>query len=222
MIRIKICGITSVDDALAACAAGAHAIGFVFAESPRRISKEIAADIVGTLPPFVTAVGVFVDESIENVRETILQCGLHIAQLHGHEDVRYCRSLGIPFLKAFRLKGIESIEAVKGYQCDSFLVDGHSAGMVGGTGHTADWAIAAKVAKLGKMILAGGLTPNNVRTALDIVRPYAVDVSSGVESSPGKKDTTKIKQFIREVQTWDYQINGATSENTAAGLFPRR
>ena len=220
--RIKVCGITSVEDAVAVCRAGVHALGFVFAESPRRVSRDIVAGIVRALPPFVTTVGVFVDETIDVVRETMQHCKLQIAQLHGHEDVQYCEALNIPFVKAFRLQDEEALRFIEAFPHNDFLVDSHMADGAGGTGKTCDWALAAQAAKLGRMVLAGGLTPDNVKVALEKVRPYAVDVSSGVELSPGKKDITKIQQFIKEVQTWDFQTDGAISANTAADLFPRR
>lgn len=222
MTRVKICGITTVEDALAACKAGAHAIGFVFAESPRQITRDAAAEIIRELPPFVTTVGVFVDETIDNVRETVRYCGLGLAQLHGHEDARYYEALGLPFIKAFSLQSEADLRIIEIVPCKDFLVDSHAIGGAGGTGRACDWTLAARVSRLGRMVLAGGLTPENVRTALERVHPYGVDVSSGVELSPGKKDISKIQQFINEVQTWDFQTNGVISAGTAADSFPRR
>jgi phosphoribosylanthranilate isomerase len=221
MTRVKICGITTSEDALAICAAGADAIGFVFAKSPRQVSRDAVAEIVRKLPLFVTTVGVFVDETIDSVRETMQSCRLKLAQLHGNEDDRYCKALRLPFIKAFSLREEQTLRAIEVLPYADFLVDSHSVDASGGTGRVCDWSLAARASKLGRMVLAGGLTPANVRSALEAVHPYAVDASSGVELSPGKKDISKVQQFINEVHTWDFQTNGDISASTVADLFPR-
>ncbi len=222
MTRIKICGITNVADALAACEHGADAIGFVFARSPRQISPERAREIIRTLPPFITTVGVFVDEPEVRVREIARFCALDAVQLHGNESPDYVAGLSVPAIKSFRVKDNSIIDRIHQFNLKWFLLDTYVPDTAGGSGRTFDWAIAADAARTGQMILAGGLTADNVATALSAVRPYAVDVSSGVELAPGKKDHDKIQQFIHEVRTWDYRTKEATLESSADGLFRKR
>ena len=198
-VRVKICGITNVSDALAAVEAGAEALGFLFYEpSPRNVSLTTAADIVRRLPPFVARVGVFVNPSESLVRSAIETCGVDTLQFHGEETPELCRKFGQKTIKAFRVQGPETLSVMKHYATDAWLLDSFVAGVRGGTGAKFDWDIAVEAKKLGRpVILAGGLTPENVAEAVRQVRPYAVDASSGVESSPGKKDHAKMRQFIR-------------------------
>ncbi len=202
MIKVKICGITNSEDARAAVEAGADALGFVLhRKSPRCVPVDVVKAIVAALPPFVLPVGVFVNEEASTVREVMDQCGLALAQLHGEETASYCETLGRPILRAIRLRGPGDLLALAEYkgraQVRGFLVDAFSEKEYGGTGQVADWGLAAEAAKSAQILLAGGLTPENVQEAIRQVRPYGVDVSSGVEASPGKKDHAKVGAFIR-------------------------
>ncbi|MDR3581542.1 MAG: phosphoribosylanthranilate isomerase [Oryzomonas sp.] len=197
MIKVKICGITNLEDALTAVDAGADALGFVFhPKSPRHVFPEQAAAIIRHLPPFVQAVGLFVDEPLDMVNATADQCGLDLVQLHGVEKPGYCDSVRRRVVKTFRVKDITSLEPMRDYRVAAFLLDAWSPAAHGGTGQTFNWEIAACAAQSNRIILAGGLTPGNVAEAVRKVRPYSVDVSSGVESGPGKKDSRKIVDFI--------------------------
>jgi len=200
-LKVKICGITNVEDALAAVEAGADAIGFVFHHaSPRRVTSDVVKRIVAQLPPFVLPVGVFVNEDIKVVRDLMDDCGLAVAQLHGDEAVAYCDLLGRPVLKAIRLKDRGSLLALAEYKGRSrvrgVVLDAFLAVSYGGTGQVTDWDLAAEASKSASVILAGGLTSENVAEAIRKVQPYGVDVSSGVESRPGKKDHARIRAFI--------------------------
>jgi len=197
MTRIKICGITNRDDAMAAVEAGADALGFVFyAKSPRAISSKAAEAIIAECPPFVTSVGVFVDEDLEMVRKIMNECGLRAAQLHGDETADYCNALGCSVIKAIRVHDGTDFNTMGAYQVAAFLLDTYVSGMPGGTGVSIDLELAGKAKRLRPIILAGGLTPENVGEAIRRLRPYGVDVSSGVEISPGKKDHVKLRAFI--------------------------
>lgn len=204
-IRIKICGITNAQDAEAAVAAGADALGFVFyPQSPRCIEPAVAKRIVAQLPPFVLSVGVFVNQDQETIRNIYNECGLAFAQLHGDETPAFCESLGRPILRALRLRDRGSLLALAEYKgrmgVRGFVVDAFSAEAYGGTGQTADWSLAREVAKAAPILLAGGLTPSNVQEAVRQVQPYGVDVSSGVEERPGKKDHEKIRAFTQAIR----------------------
>ena len=197
MVKVKICGITSLEDALTAISAGADALGFVFhTESPRHIFPEQAAAIIKQLPPFIQAVGLFVNESRDTVNSTADLCGLDIVQLHGDETPNFCDSINRRIIKAFRIKDFFSLDAVNDYCVAACLLDAWSPAAHGGTGQTFNWEIASAAAAQKPIILAGGLTPGNVAEAVRQVKPYAVDVSSGVESSPGHKDSEKVRNFI--------------------------
>lgn len=201
MVRVKICGITTVDDALMAVAAGADALGFVFHSlSPRNIGVEAAAAIIREVPPFVQTVGLFVNVPIGYVNDTVEATGLDVVQLHGDETPEYCRLVGRRVVKAFRIKDIDSLEPIRRYSVAGFLLDAWSPKAYGGTGMTFNWDIAKVAEQYGPIILAGGLTPENVAQAVETVSPFAVDVSSGVESVPGKKDPEKVLAFIRHAQ----------------------
>jgi len=204
-VKVKMCGITNAEDALAAVAAGADALGFIFYEkSPRYVVPAVAAAIIAELPPLVTPVGVFVNEGLATVRSIMDTCGLALAQLHGDENASYCRELSRPTMKGMRLKDRGSLLALAEYRgrgaVRGFVLDAFSEKAYGGTGQTTDWGLAADVANTTPILLAGGLTPDNVAEAIRTVHPYAVDVSSGVESAPGKKDHAKISAFIDAVR----------------------
>jgi phosphoribosylanthranilate isomerase len=197
MVKVKICGITNLEDALTAVDAGADALGFVFhSTSPRHIFPEQAADIIKQLPPFIQTVGLFVNESRDIINTTADQCGLDIVQLHGDETPGFCSSINRRIIKAFRIKDFFSLDSVSDYRFAGCLLDAWSPAAHGGTGQTFNWEIASAAAAQRPIILAGGLTPDNVAEAVRRVKPYAVDVSSGVECSPGHKDAAKIKKFI--------------------------
>lgn len=202
MTRVKICGITSLQDALTAVEAGADALGFVFfKESPRHIFPEQAAQIISQLPPFVQMVGLFVNEETTTVNEIANLCRLDLVQLHGDETAAYCREITRRILKAFRVRSMNSLEAIRDYQVAGYLLDTFSPSFYGGTGTSFNWEIAAEAVKRHqRIILAGGLTPDNVTEAITQVRPWAVDVSSGVETTPGTKDHQKMRAFIRNVK----------------------
>jgi len=204
-VKVKICGLTNADDAAVAVAAGADAVGFVFhKKSPRCAEQAVVKAIVKELPPFVLPIGVFVNEDAKVVRDIMDSCGLALAQLHGDETAAYCEMLGRPVLKAIRLRDRRSFLALAEFQgragVRGFLVDAFSAEAYGGTGQVVDWPLAAEAARVARILLAGGLTPENVAQAIQQVRPYGVDVSSGVESRPGKKDHEKVRAFVQAVR----------------------
>lgn len=200
-VRIKICGITNKEDALAAAHLGADALGFIFAPSPRKISAERAREIIKALPPFIKTVGVFVDEDPERVSSIVAMCGLDVLQLHGSESIDYCSSFDRRVIKAVRLRSRDDLENLSKYVnvVDALLLDTYVPNKLGGTGITFDWKLAVEARRYGRIILAGGLNPENVAAAIRMVKPYAVDASSGLEQSPGVKDHEKMAQFIREV-----------------------
>jgi len=201
-VRIKICGITNLEDALVATELGADAVGFVFYEkSPRYINPRTAALIIRELPPFVATVGVFVNEPPEKLVDIAKQSGVGCVQLHGDETPEYCASLGLRTIKALRVKDAYVLNELRSFTVSGILLDTYREGVPGGTGETFDWEIAAEAAKAGRIILSGGLTPGNVKQAIEKVRPYAVDVSSGVESKPGRKDHEKLRKFFEQVRT---------------------
>ncbi len=204
-IKIKICGITNLKDAGVAVEAGADALGFVFySPSPRCIESALAKRIIAQLPPFVIPVGVFVNHDQETIRNVFDECGLAFAQLHGEETPAFCESLGRPVLRALRLRDRGSLLALAEYKgrmgVRGFVVDAFSTEAYGGTGQTVDWSLAREVAQVAPILLAGGLTANNVQEAIRQVQPYGVDVSSGVEKSPGQKDHDKIRTFTQAVR----------------------
>jgi phosphoribosylanthranilate isomerase len=201
MVRVKICGITNLDDALLAVDAGADALGFVFhAKSPRWIVPEQAAEIIKALPPFVLTVGLFVNAGLDFVNATAANCCLDRVQLHGDESPAFCAQVSRPVIKVFRIKDMASLDLIAGYRVAGYLLDAYSPQAYGGTGLTFNWDIAKEARKFAPIILAGGLTPDNVRQAVETVGPFAVDVSSGVEASPGRKDPVKVREFIRRAK----------------------
>jgi len=197
-VRVKICGITRIEDGLAAAAAGADAIGLVFAESPRRLTTDPARAIAAALPPFIKVVGLFVDAPAEAVHAVLGRVPLDLLQFHGRETAVYCRQFGRPYIKTIHIKEDMDAVAAAGRYPDAaaILFDAFHPQVAGGGGVTFDWSRVPR--DLGKpVILAGGLTPDNVAAAVRTVRPYAVDVSSGVELSKGIKDAAKVAAFIR-------------------------
>lgn len=206
MTRIKICGITNIEDAIKAAELGAHAIGFVFSEGPRQISSETARSVSLALPPFISKVGVFVNETKETIEHQIRLCRLDAVQLHDSDNHYTNLSFTVPVIRAFRVADRDILTAVSQSNENYFLMDTYVDRQSGGSGRTFDWSIAKAATKFGRVILAGGLNDRNVTEALDIVHPYAVDVSSGVEKNPGIKDHEKMRLFIKEVRTWDNRI----------------
>lgn len=201
--RVKICGITNLADAQAAVAAGADALGFNFYErSPRHLTVPAAAEISRQLPPFVMRAGVFVNAPEDLVLRAIGECSLSLLQFHGDEPPEFCTQFGLMSMKAFRIRDAASLQELSKYQTDAYLLDAYSPETPGGTGETFNWDLAIEAQKFGKPIfLAGGLTPENVAVAVRKVRPFGVDVASGVESSPGKKDHQKVKDYIAAVRS---------------------
>ncbi|MDD5205984.1 MAG: phosphoribosylanthranilate isomerase [Desulfobacterales bacterium] len=203
MTDAKICGITNLDDALAACHFGADALGFIFfKDSPRYVSPEEAGDIIVKLPAGVAKVGVFVNEAPDVVKSIYKSCGLDMIQIHGNESAEYCR--GFPshlLIRALNPRASKSFLELDGQTPHAFLVDSGDPVKYGGTGNLSDWEFAKDLARRYPVILAGGLNPENVGRAIRTVSPAAVDVGSGVERKPGKKDYRKIKTFIEEVRT---------------------
>lgn len=199
---MKICGITSVEDADAAVAAGADVLGLMFYPgSPRRVTIETARVITRHLPPFVLRAGVFADPAPSDVFAAVEACQLNLLQFHGAEPPEFCLQFGMMTVKAFRVQNAESLAAMKNYRTDAFLLDAFAPGKLGGTGARFNWDLAIEAKKLGKPIfLAGGLTPENVADAVRQVEPYGVDVSSGVELSPGKKDAQKMRDLVAAVR----------------------
>ena len=199
-MKVKICGLTNLSDALAAAEAGADALGFVFAESPRRVEPDAVREIIRRLPPFVVTVGVFANQPPEAVRKLRDYCGLDTVQLHGDETEEDVAAIGGRGIKAIRV-GDGRIVLATAFPNATLLLDTYVPGTAGGTGISFDWSLAAGPARQRPIILAGGLTSENVTRAIEIVRPYAVDVSSGVEIEPGRKDHGKIAAFIRQART---------------------
>ena len=206
-VRVKICGITNLADARAAIAAGADALGFVFVPgTPRYISPDLACEIVRELPPFIARVGLFVDAETRTVAEALVRSGMDTLQFHGEETPDFVRQFrrAVKVMKAFRVRGEETLLRLPAYAdaVDAILLDAYVAGAHGGTGARFDWKLAVQARNLGRpLVLAGGLTPANVAEAVRTVRPYGVDVSSGVESAPGQKDPEKLAGFVRAARS---------------------
>ena len=204
MTRVKICGIRTASAALAAAEAGADAVGFVFyPRSPRFVTPEQAAELARLLPPFLVRVGVFVNPPVELVERVADRVGLDLVQLHGDEPPEVCARLRHRVVKAFRVQGPEVLRQIRAYRVSAVLLDAHVPGRYGGTGWCFDWSLARQVDR--PVILSGGLTPENVAEAIRQARPYAVDVSSGVETD-GEKDPRKIAAFVRAVRQADLQL----------------
>ena len=202
MTRIKICGITREQDALAAAAAGSDAIGLVFyPPSPRAVDAGQAARIVAALPPFVTTVGLFVDAEPAAVRAVLAEVPLDLLQFHGEESDDYCRQFGRPYLKAVRVRSADQLQDVAAQWpgAAGILLDSYKPGVPGGTGEVFDWRLVPRERDW-NLVLAGGLVASNVRQAIDEMQPWAVDVSGGVEAAKGIKDVAKINAFVQEVK----------------------
>ena len=201
MVKVKICGMTNYEDAIAAVNFGADAIGFIFHQpSPRYISPNMAAQIISKLPPFVTTVGVFVKKRPKEIQEIIRVAGIDIVQLHGDESPEICHAFK-RVIKVVRIKD-DNLSVLKQYLVSAFLLDTYTNTTYGGTGTTFDWDIAKKAKRFGPIILAGGLTPENVKEAVQKVMPYGVDVVSGVEGEiKGEKNHNKMKTFIENVRS---------------------
>lgn len=207
MVRVKICGITSLRDALDAVACGADALGFVFYErSPRRIAPEEAAAIIAALPPLVSKVGVFVDSGLAEITDIVSFCKLDLVQLHGEESPELCEALFPRVIKAFRVAGSGGLADIGKYRASAYLLDTYVPDAVGGTGQTFDWEGARAISAAYRVILAGGLTPGNVQQAIQVVNPYGVDVSTGVEASPGRKDIALMRAFISAAKGARYGV----------------
>jgi phosphoribosylanthranilate isomerase len=200
MVFTKVCGITNPGDARVAADAGADAIGLIFAESPRRVDIEEARKISIALPDGVLKVGVFVDVDPEEVLRIAREIGLDLAQLHGDETpetVAAIRGAGLPVMKALRVRNAEALADIQSYEADLFMLDAWSARVRGGTGETFDWGLAKSVKGRGNIVVSGGLTPENVREAVEFFEPYGVDASSSLEERPGKKDGERVRRFVR-------------------------
>lgn len=202
---VKICGITRSEDAHAAARLGAHALGFIFFEdSPRHVDAPRAATLVNALPPFVTAVGLFVNPSTREVQTVLRQVPLNLLQFHGDEPPAFCAQFGLPYIKAVRVRaGLDLLQYARLYSAArGLLLDAFVAGTHGGTGTAFDWSLVPRDLPL-PVILSGGLNPGNVAAAIRRVAPWAVDVSSGVEAGPGIKDAGKMAKFMSEVRSAD-------------------
>jgi phosphoribosylanthranilate isomerase len=203
MVKVKICGLTNLADAQAAVAAGADAVGFVFHEkSPRHIAVDDVAGIVAQLPPFVTTVGVFVNATVSTILDTARACHLDAIQLHGDESPEFCSLFpSLKVIKAFRVAQEVSLDGIERYATSAWLLDSFRPGQHGGTGSPFHWEWAQAAVRHGRpVILAGGLAPENVAEAVRLVNPFAVDVSSGIESAPGRKDHARMAAFILEAR----------------------
>ena len=200
-MKVKVCGITDVETAKKTCEYGADALGFVFAKSKRQVTPEQAAEIIAQLPKHVLKIGVFVNETPERVQAIVKQCGLDYAQLHGEEDEAYCKNIQVPAIKAFGVASPEAIQQATKYEVDYVLFDSPKEEYHGGNGKTFDWNVLQGLPEelRSKLILAGGLSAENVKEAAALVRPYMIDASSSLETD-GKKDVKKIKQFIETVK----------------------
>lgn len=211
MTRIKICGLTEQQHATWADKHGADAIGFLFADSPRRVTPEQAHAIQRVLSPFVKTVGVFVNTTHAQIDNVLAQVRLDVLQLHGDESPKFIatarRQFRLPIVKAIRVRDHVTNYDLATYQADAYLLDTYVPGQAGGTGKNFDWSLAVPLVKHHRIILAGGLHPNNIAKALQTVQPYGVDVSSGVEQAPGVKDEQAIEQFIQRVKQSDVANN---------------
>ncbi len=206
MVRVKICGIRRLEDALAAVDAGADAIGLNFWSPGRRyVAPEIARAIARAVPPFVAKVGVFANEEPDVVRRIADVCALDALQFHGEETPEFCGGFHRPVIKAIKIRDAGSLRQLERYHVAAYLLDAHVPGAMGGTGRTFDWTLARAAQACGPVILSGGLTPENVAAAIEAARPYAVDVASGVETR-GEKDPRKIRAFIAQVTRCNEEV----------------
>ena len=200
-VKVKICGMTNLSDVKVAVDRGVDAVGFIFyKKSPRSVTMQEVREIILELPPFVDSVGVFVNETAEQINKIAEHCKLDRVQLHGDESPAFCKKIRRRVIKAIRIKDIQSLKKLSDYPVSSFLLDTFSEDQYGGTGKVFDWNLAYPAKKYGPIILAGGLTPINVHQAIQSIQPYGVDVCSGVESQPGIKDHNKMKAFLKNVK----------------------
>lgn len=198
MVRVKICGITNLEDARLAVEAGADALGFIFVEgTPRFVTPERAAAIVSALPPFVTPVGVFWDHPPGHVKAVARACGLRALQFHGEEPPEALADYGMPVIKTIKVEHSRDLDQMNGYRVAAFLLDSPARWSEGETRQPIQWELAREAAPRGRIILSAGLTPDTVAQAIRVAHPYGVDVNSGVEAMPGKKDPEKVRRFIR-------------------------
>jgi phosphoribosylanthranilate isomerase len=201
-VRVKICGFTRISDVHSAVRAGVDALGFVFAPRSKRVlDPAVAAELANAVPAFVSRVGLFMDQDFDSVVRVLEEVPLNLLQFHGSEDAAFCRQFGLPYIKAVSMESTAAAQLAEKEFSDAsaLLLDSHPAGGVGGTGLTFDWAQIPNSDR--PLVLAGGLTPSNVRQAVEQVRPWAVDVSSGVESAPGIKDEKLMREFINEAKS---------------------
>jgi len=213
-IRVKFCGITSIEDRDSAIIAGADAIGLVFfKDSPRYVTLEKAERIVRNMPPFVSATGVFVNKDLEYIGECIERCGLDAVQIHGDEDVDYCLKFksrnfnGVKLIKSIRVKDKRSLASIENCPCDAILLDAYKKESYGGTGEGIDLSLVIIAKEYGKnIIISGGLNPDNVYEIIKKAKPYGVDVSSGIESSPGRKNMELMEEFMKEVNRAEKEL----------------
>ena len=203
MTYIKICGMTNLQDALQAAALGVDALGFIFAPSPRKIDPSVAREIISHLPPSIEKVGVFVNEDLGQVKRIADLCGLDALQFHGQETPEYCRQVSLRVIKAIRMKDSQSLREIQAYPFASVLLDAYSPGRAGGTGEAFNWEWAREARRKGNFILSGGLDPGNVYRAIHLLDPMGVDVCSGVERIPGRKDPLKTMEFVKEIRRAD-------------------
>ena len=200
-VKVKICGMTNLNDVKVAVDGGVDAVGFIFyKKSPRSVTMQAVMEIVLELPPFVDSVGVFVNETAEQINKIADHCKLDRVQLHGDESPAFCKKIRRRVIKAIRVKDIQSLKKLSDYPVSSFLLDTFSEDQYGGTGKVFDWNLAYPAKKYGPIILAGGLTPNNVRQVIQRIQPYGVDVCPGVESQPGIKKQKKMQAFLKNVK----------------------
>ena len=213
---IKLCGCTRLEDVLFAADCGVDWLGFVFADSPRRISPAAATEMIGRLPSGIRSVGVFVDEDLEDAIRIIRACGLQMVQLHGRESPAYARRIPVPVIRSIRVENGRALAPPAHYPARAYLLDPRDPYAPGGGGAVDDWKTAVRSAPRGDLLIAGGLRPDNVRRAIIAARPFGVDVSSGVESAPGIKDPHKLKHFIREVKSCAQKVDPDTTAGTGA------
>jgi phosphoribosylanthranilate isomerase len=213
-VKVKICGITRLQDALDACAMGADLLGFNFVpESPRYINPYNAREIIASLPPFVITVGIFADEESAVVNDMAGFLKLDAVQLHGNEDIVYCRNIRTPVIKVVRVASQSDLDGLNGFNAAALLLDSKIDGILGGSGRTFPWELASALCRGKRVFVAGGLAPDNVGVAVRTLSPYGVDTASGVEREPGIKDPVLMEKFIKEARRAAMDIGGKSSVN---------
>lgn len=222
MTRIKICGITNFEDTRAAVEAGADAIGFVFAPSPRQVTMAVASAIRQHFPNSVAVVGVFVDEPVTEIVRTMASCRLDYAQVHGNLTDAHWQQVGNRLIPAITVNEKDVMDKIVQQPGRTVLLDTVHSNRTSTTATPFDWTIARQAGRLWNIILAGGLHPDNIVAALETARPYAVDVSSGIEIRPGRKDHDKLRTFIQRIRAWDSQTSAGISASSADDLFLKR